>query len=186
MALGELGSPSAVPWLSALANDSQPSLRRVAKEAQWKIARLAVTDPVLTLGVVLTEEASIERRMWAAFRLGELGRPQAIPVLILALADHELSVQGRAAAALVRVGTSAMPAITQLATGASSQVQYYAAAILGYIGDQEEITVLQSIADESKDEVLITIARRSIELINSFNQPASGFVELAARISHSR
>jgi HEAT repeat protein len=179
MALGELGNPSAVPWLSSLANDSQPAVRRVAKEAQWKIARLAVTDPVLSLAEVLSEETSVERRMWAAFRLGELGRPQAIPALIPALADHELSVQGRAAAALIRIGTSALPAITQSATEAGGQVQYYAAAILGYIGDQEEIAVLQSIADESNDEILVAIARRSIELINSFNQSASSIFEQA-------
>jgi HEAT repeat protein len=178
MALGELGSPSAVSWLSSRVNDSQPAVRRAAKEAQWKIARLAVTDPVLSLGEVLSEETSVERRMWAAFRLGELGRPQAIPVLIPALADHEPSVQGRAAAALIRIGTSAVLAITQSATEASGQVQYYAAAILGYIGGQEEIAVLQSIADESNDEIVVTIAKHSIELINSFNQPASGFVEL--------
>ena len=179
MALGELGSPSAVPWLSSLANDSHPAVRRVAKEAQWKITRLTVADPVLSLGEVLAEETSVERRMWAAFRLGELGRPQAIPALILALADHEPSVQGRAAAALIRIGTFTVPVITKTATMASGQVQYYAAAILGYIGDQEEITVLQSIADESNDEIVVAIAMHSIELIDRFNQPASGFIELA-------
>jgi HEAT repeat protein len=179
LALGELGSPSAVPWLSSLANDSQPAVRSVAKEALWKIARLAVTDPVLSLGEALAEETPVERRMWSAFRLGELGRQQAIPALISALADHEPSVQGRAAAALIRIGTSAVLAITQTATGTSGQVQYYAAAILGYIGNQEEIAVLQSIADESSDEIVVAIARRSIALIDSFNQPASDFVELA-------
>ena len=88
-------------------------------------------------------------------------------------------MQGRAAAALIRIGLSAVPVVTQSATEASDPVQYYAAAILGYIGDQEEIAVLQSIADESNDEIVVTIAKRSIELINSFNQPAGGFVELA-------
>jgi HEAT repeat protein len=117
--------------------------------------------------------------MWSAFRLGELGRQQAIPTLISALADHEPSVQGRAAAALIRIGTSAVLAITQTATGTSGQVQYYAAAILGYIGDQEEITVLQSIADEYNDEIVVAIAMHSIELIDRFNQPASGFIEFA-------
>jgi HEAT repeat protein len=179
LALGELGSPAAVPWLSSLVNDSQPAVRRVAKEAQWKIARLAMTDPVLSLGEVLAEETSVERRMWSAFRLGELGQPQAIPVLIAALADREPSVQGRAAAALIRIGTPAVLAITQTATGASGQVQYYAVAILGYIGDQDEIAILRSIADESNDETVVAIARRSIELIDSFNQPTSDFVELA-------
>jgi HEAT repeat protein len=179
IALGELGSPSAVAWLSSLVNDSQPAVRRVAKEAQWKIARLAVTDPVQSLGEVLSAETSVERRMWAAFRLGELGQPQAIPALIPALADHQPSVQGRAAAALIRIGTSALPAITQSATEAGGNVQYYAVAILGYIGGQEEIAALQSITDESNDEIVVTIAKHSIELINSFNQPASGFVELA-------
>jgi HEAT repeat protein len=179
LALGELGSLSAIPWLSSLVNDSQPAVRRAAREAQWKIARLAVTDPVMSLAEVLAEEPSVERRMWSAFRLGELGRQQAIPVLISALADHEPSVQGRAAAALIRIGTSAVLAITQTAIGASGQVQYYAAAILGYIGDQKEIAILQSIADKSTDETVIAIARRSIELIDSFNQPASDFVELA-------
>ena len=140
---------------------------------------MAVTDPVVSLGEVLSEKTPVERRMWAAFRLGELGRPQAIPALILALADHELSVQGRAAAALIRIGTSAVAAITQSATEASGKVQHYATAILGYIGGQEEIATLQSIADESNDEIVLTIAKHSIELINSFNRPASDFVELA-------
>jgi len=166
MALGELGSPSAVPWLSSLANDSQPSVRRAASEARWKIARLAETDPVLSLSEVLAEETSVEHRMWAAFRLGELGRPQAIPALIPALADDEPSVQGRAAAALIRIGTPALPAITHSATGANGRIQHYAAAILGYIGNQEEIAMLQAIADESSDRIAIAIARRSIELIN--------------------
>lgn len=71
-----------------------------------------------------------------------------------------------------------MPAITQSATEASGQVQYYAAAILGYIGGREEIAALQSIAGESNDEIVVTIAWHSIELINSFKQRASGFVEL--------
>jgi len=72
-----------------------------------------------------------------------------------------------------------VPAITQSASGASGETQYYAAAILGYIGDQEEIAVLQSIVGESHDEIMLAIAEHSIQLINSFKQPARGFIDLA-------
>jgi len=178
MALGELGSPLAVPWLETVAKAARPALQRAADEAQWKIMQLAVNDPVQSLTRVLTKETTTERRMWAAFRLGELGRPQAIPALTHALADDEPSVQSRAAAALIRIGSAAVPAVTQSTIEAKGPPQRYAAAILGYIGNREQLAVLQSIADQPGDPAAIAVATRSIQLIHSFHQPAAAFVSL--------
>jgi len=178
MALGELGSPSALRWLGSLSADPQPAVRRAAREAAWKIAHLSMPDPVHTLAGILQKEASVEHRMWAAFRLGELGQPAAIPALVTALTDHEASVRSRAAAALIRTGAAAVPVITQSAHNARGQLQHYAAAILGYIGKPPDIPVLQSIVNKSADKIVVAIAGRSIDLIKRFSQPDRGFVEL--------
>jgi HEAT repeat protein len=171
MALGELGSPSALPYLVSLGNKQKPSLRKAVNEAQWKIAQLSAADPVLSLSDVLASEALARRRMWAAFRLGELQQPDSIPVLMQALDDENRDVRGRSAAALIRIGDAALPKLRQLAMSDTIPARYYAAANLGYTGGLAEIPLLERVAWKNDDDVLTDIARRSIELIESFSQP---------------
>jgi len=174
MALGELGSPSALPYLASLANEQKPPLLKAANEAQWKIAQLSAADPVLSLSDVLASEALARRRMWAAFRLGELQQPDTIAVLIQALDDENRDVRGRSAAALIRIGDAALAGLRQLAMSDTNPARYYAAANLGYTGGLAEIPLLERVAWKNDDDVLTDIARRSIELIESFSQPEPG------------
>ena len=179
MALGELGSPAALPWLQTVEHSQQGSVHKAAQEAQWKIGQLSVAGPVVTLANVLASDTSASHRMWAAFRLGELKHPAAIPVLMQGLEDGNRDVAGRSAAALIRMGDPALPVLrTQLQDG-SVTGQLYAAAILGYTGSPVDIELLQRVVQEAGQGQSADVARRSIELINSFSRLEDGFTEFA-------
>ena len=168
MALGELGSPTALPYLASLEGGQKRSIRQAADEAQWKIARLSAPDKVSSLSAVLTRSDSANRRMWAAFRLGELKQAEAVPALIQTLEDKNRGVRGRSAAALVRVGNAALPALRQQAAQGHGRTRLYAAAILGYSGGQAEIPLLEHLYLGGADGVLPGVAQHSVELINRF------------------
>jgi HEAT repeat protein len=166
-ALGELGNPKALPFLAAQGNDPQPVIRETAAEAAWKISIVSARDPVAALTQILTQESSSPRRMWAAFRLGERGDARAAPALIQALADPDRDVRGRAAAALVRLGASALPAVRQAAEKHSEPTQGYAMAVLGYLDTETDIPVLRQIANHAPTPLAKT-ADRSVQLIQQF------------------
>ena len=166
-ALGELGNSQALPFLAAQGNDPQPVIRATAAESAWKISILSTHDSVSALTRVLAQESSSPRRMWAAFRLGEHGDTRASPALIQALTDQDREVRGRAAAALVRLGPSALPAVRQAAEKNSEPAQSYAMAILGYLGTEADIPILRQIADHAPTPLAKT-ADRSVQLIQQF------------------
>ena len=181
MALGELGSRESLAYLFSLARDPSDRVRQAASEAIWKIGLLSALDPVQALIAVLRGDSSETRRMWAAFRLGEFRMPTAIPGLIAALHDPVAEVQGRAAAALIRIGKPVLPAIKQLADHGRGRASLYAVAILAYTGGKDEMTFLQSLAAVDADEKRVVVARHSAALIASFMHTqgsGSGFVEL--------
>ncbi|MEN8106793.1 MAG: HEAT repeat domain-containing protein [Pseudomonadota bacterium] len=180
MALGELGSPSALSWLETLHEEQITVVYQAAVEARWKIAQLLSEQPLVALTSVLTNEPAVNRRMWAAFRLGELRYAAAIPALVDALGDSSCGVRGRAAAALVRTGDAALPILRSLAESSTTQERLYVVAILGYSGKLRDISLLQAITDKATDKKLANVARRSIELIHSFSRPQGGLIEFAA------
>jgi len=181
MALGELGNREAQAFLFSLANDPSDRVRQAASEAVWKIGLLSAADPVQALIEVLRDDSSDTHRMWAAFRLGEFSMPAAIPGLIAALHDPVAEVQGRAAAALIRIGKPVLPAVKQLADHGRGRASLYAVAILAYTGGKDEMTFLQSLAAVDADDERVVVARHSAALIASFMHAqvsGSGFVEL--------
>lgn len=179
MALGELGSQTALPWLRTVQGLQQDSIAKAAQEAQWKIERLSACRPVVSLSKVLSNDASASHRMWAAFRLGELKDTNAIPVLIYALEDDNRDVRGRAAAALIRMGDAVLPFLRAQVRGGSEMSQLYAAAILAYVGSPVDVGILQAVVQDEVPGQLADVAGRSIDLIRSFSRPADGFTEFA-------
>ncbi len=177
MALGELGSASAVSFLQSMEQGEKSPIRKAAQEARWKIDRLSVAQPITALSAVLNNDMGANHRMWAAFRLGESRQKAAIPALINSLDDENRGVCGRAAAALIRIGDPALPILrTQLQQG-TVDVQIYAAAILGYAGTQEDIARLQQYINAQQPGEPARVAQRSIELIHSFMKVEDGFTE---------
>jgi len=179
MALGELGSATAMPFLQSMEPAEKRAVHNAAQEAQWKIAQLSAGQPVVALMDTLDNETVAGRRMWAAFRLGEYRQVTTVPALIMALGDESQGVRGRVAAALIRVGDPALPALRVELQQAPVGVQSYVAAILGYAGSREDIRLLQQFARTQGPGELASVALRSIELINSFMTLDDGFIEYA-------
>jgi HEAT repeat protein len=181
MALGELGSPAALAYLESLGHEQRPSIHSAVAEAKWKIAQLSVEDPGVSLSGVLANEHSSSRRMWAAFRLGELKKSAAVSALVQGLDDENRDVRGRSAAALVRIGDAGLPALQQLVMEDSGQAQLYAAAILGYAGGPMDISLLEKVVRKSEDDVLTAVIQRSIKLIQNFSRQEIELSNLATK-----
>ncbi len=172
--LGELGSPVAIPFLKQVANNPKKLIRKTAAEALWKIKQLSDADPVAALAQVLGSDPTMTRRMWAAFRLGELGDPESVNALIQALEDKDRGVRGRAAAALIRVGDPALQRLRKLLKQPEATSRGYVLAILGYLGTRDDLPLLRSIADNSGGKPG-HIAEESTRLIeNSISFDPSG------------
>ena len=179
MALGQLGSAAALPFLQSMEQAEKHAVRKAAQEAQWKIENLSVAQPAVALTGALDNETAANRRMWAAFRLGEYRQVIAVPALIQALDDESQGVRGRAAAALIRVGDPALPLLRVQLQQAVAGVQNYVAAILGYAGNREDIEILRRFALTQGPGELASVALRSVELINRFMKPDDGFIDYA-------
>ena len=164
-ALGELGNPEALPFLGELSGDPEAAVRAAAEAAIWKIGRLAAPDPVTALATALREESDPARRQWAAVRLGERWSGPAVAELIAALADGDRGVRGRAAAALVRVGAPAAPAVRETLTRGTPRQRRYAVAVLGYLGTAADLPRLRGVAAGSGP--LAATSQASIRLIEA-------------------
>lgn len=169
--LGELGRMKALPWLTRYAHEPSP-VREAVAEARWKIELLSASHPVRGLTETLARDPDPYRRMWAAFRLGENRDPLVIPALMNALSDTDENVRGRAAAALVRIGATALPQVRRAALGAQKSASRNSAnelalAVLGYIGNAADAAALEHRATQLSDPARAT-ARRSAQMVRHF------------------
>ena len=163
-ALGELGSPEAIPFLKKLDNDPQELIRRRAPEARWKITQLSSADPTAALARVLSSDPAPARRMWAAFRIGERGDSRSVEALVLSLDDSDRDVRGRAVTSLIRLGQPTVHRLREILKQPEAPANLYAAAILGYLGKEDDIAALARFA-ESSDVQLAQTAQESVRLI---------------------
>lgn len=154
MALGELGSSKALPYLQSLAEQNKKIVLVAAREAEWKISRLSnLKDVVHKLTNTLLTDENSKHRGWSAFKLGELHHPDGAQGLLLALSDSDDGVSGRAAAAMVRIGKPVLPIIrVNLSNNSDGKSYRYAAAIIAYIGDQSDIELLNDVMENSTAE----------------------------------
>ena len=115
--------------------DSGWDVRRAAAEALVKIGTPAVSPLIQALG-----DRSENVRAAAAWALGDLGDPQAIPALIQALGDQSENVRWAAAWALGDLGDpQAVPPLIKALRDRSENVRCAAAWALGAIGDPQAI-----------------------------------------------
>ncbi|MFV2005086.1 MAG: HEAT repeat domain-containing protein [Gammaproteobacteria bacterium] len=169
-ALGELGKPEAVIYLSGeLSRDSAESnakQEKLIKEALWKISILGQRDNVSALSQVLLHHHEANKRMWAAYRLGESRNVMSVYNLITSLQDENTEVAGRSAAALVRMKQFSLspvrnalhtiehnlphsPSFKKSSTNKKANVdnvssqRRYLYAVLGYIGNTADIKLLE-------------------------------------------
>lgn len=81
------------------------------------------------------------RRYVAAWALGELGDPRAVPLLVAALSRPE-GVAREAARALVKLGAVAVPALVEALPGSAATARGYAVRTLGELGDPRAAAAL--------------------------------------------
>jgi HEAT repeat protein len=132
-ALAQLGEPAVEP-LVALLRDPNPVMRDVAIRTLGKIGPAAV--PGLSSALKNPLKAMRET---AADALGGIHHERAVPPLLEALADKELTVREKAARALVSVGTKAVPSLFAALNHGNPEVKKRAAWALEKLG-QEPMT----------------------------------------------
>lgn len=181
-ALGELGNTSAVTYLttelmreSASADSKQKIL---LEESLWKISILSQYDSATALSQVLLNNHESDKRMWAAYRLGETKDITSVYHLISSLRDSNVDVAGRAAAALVRMKDISLKLVRhslkqptdQTPNSSSTDIAFksqrsYLYAVLGYIGNSADIQKLQSALHQ--DETFDVVINESLKLIKN-------------------
>lgn len=167
-AIGELGKKGAVPYLIDELNKADIKQQELIEEALWKISILSQQNSVFVLTEVLLKNQNTNKRMWAAYRLGEIKNKLAIESLIHALQDKNTEVAGRAAASIVRMNNVSLKLIRHALnqTDNKSRAQLgYLYAVLGYIGDKADIEKLESLLHN--DQAPIDIINESLQLIKN-------------------
>jgi HEAT repeat protein len=82
------------------------------------------------------------RRYVAAWALGEIGDPRAIPALVAALGDRDVEVAKYAARSLVKFGKEATSTLLAALTSPSEPTRHYALRALGEIQDPRSADTL--------------------------------------------
>ena len=152
-ALGRIGKPATPFLLEALANHSNPVVRRAAAKTITLIADpIAIPDLVRAL---LNDEDTVVQgsAVGALAQIGEAAVPSLLE--ILAAPEHPESIKGHAAWALAFIGTEAKEHLYRAIDSDSAEVR---AAVVGAIA---------KVAQEDSDE------RAFFILVNALTDPAA-------------
>ena len=95
------------------------------------------------------------RRYVAAWALGEIQDPRAIPALVAALGDANLEVAKYATRSLIQFGPQAVPALVTALGDPSGQVRHYAVRVLGEVRDERSFDALLALGGKVDREVLL-------------------------------
>jgi HEAT repeat protein len=148
-ALGELAHPAATDALvGALTGDQYSGIRWKAAEALGKIGKPAV--PAL---IAVLDHPDEGVRWKAAITLGEIGDERGIAPLIGLLSDRDRFVRSRAAFALARIGSPAIPVLADTFDETPSEIRKGIVTVLGKIKDPAATRALISALTDSSEDI---------------------------------
>jgi HEAT repeat protein len=135
--LGNAAEPALIDGLSA----DNPTVAEFCAGALGGRGAKGALDPLMKALKTWTV-----RRYVAAWALGEIGDPRAIPALIAALGDRDIEVGKYAARSLIKFGKEATDALLAALESPSEQTRHYAVRALGEIQDPRSADTLLAMA----------------------------------------
>ena len=137
VALGDAAEPALIEGLSA----TDPTVAEFCAGALGGRSSKAALDPLMK-----ALKNWPVRRYVAAWALGEIGDPRAIPALVAALGDRDGEVSKYAARSLIKFGKEATDALLKALEAPSEQTRHYAVRALGEIQDPRSADTLLGLA----------------------------------------
>lgn len=144
VALGPAAEPALIEGLSA----ADPTVAEFCAGALGGRGAKAALDPLVN---ALKNWPA--RRYVAAWALGEIGDPRAIPALVPALGDRDIEVAKYAARSLVKFGKEATGALLAALDDPSERTRHYAVRALGEIQDPSSADTLLGLTGRVDREV---------------------------------
>lgn len=107
--------------------------------------------------IIASQDENTAVRVKSVYALGQVGDPQAIDALIVALGDPVQDVSWTAREALETFGETALPNLIRALSLDSNQVRELAANLLGDIGDSSAVDPLIAALDDHDWQVRFAV-----------------------------
>ncbi|MDI6718784.1 MAG: HEAT repeat domain-containing protein [Methanomicrobiales archaeon] len=151
--LGRIGSEKAVSALIAALQDENPDVRCYAGGSLSQIP--AAVDSLIKA----LEGGNPDVQALAAAALGRMGDARAVEPLAGALASGDERVRNAAAGGLLALGRDAVTSIIGLLSDGNAVVRFYAASLLGMLGDPRALGPLEERRGDADADVREAVQR---------------------------
>ncbi len=146
----------AVPTLLLHVQDENKQVREYVIAA---LGTLKVVDAIPEISAVLAQE-QFERRYVAAWSLGEIGDPKAVPALISSLSDQNSEVRRYATRALIKLNKIAVMPLLDYLAHAKGEGAAAAIRAVGDIADKRALeTLLTLVTGEHRAEAFLALGK---------------------------
>ena len=155
----ESRAENAVPALIELGEEAFPALRELTHSSEadhrwWSLRVLAQSPQAQTEWLLpFLSDPAREVRQCAALGLAIKPGESAVRPLVQALSDEDSMVSSLAVNALVKIGSSAVPALIDVVKSAPQSARIHALRALAEIRDHRAIPVMMKVMEE--DSVLL-------------------------------